>query len=87
MGSPAPCYANSPLYQEKDLCDFADWTPEVVRQRRERILDFIWARWDVEPVVSDEHAAAELVEQLIGDEPLGTINITETFETQDAQAP
>jgi hypothetical protein len=48
------CYAKSPLYQEKDLCEFTDWTPETIGQRRESLLSFIWTRWEIEAVDPSE---------------------------------
>ena len=44
------CYAKSPLYQEKDLCEFDDWTPDTIGQRREKLLSFMWDRWEIEAV-------------------------------------
>lgn len=46
-GSPTPCYANSPLYQEKDLCLKDDWTPEAVTARRKLLLNFLYERWEI----------------------------------------
>jgi len=52
--SPTPCYAKSPLYQEKDLCLNDDWTPEAINVRGKVLLDFLYDRWEIAaPVRSD----------------------------------
>ena len=43
------CYAKNPLFIEKDLCRFGDWTPTEVSQRRGEILEWARKRWYVEP--------------------------------------
>ena len=42
-----PCYAKSPLYQEKDLCLNNDWTPEAIIARRKVLLEFLHDRWEI----------------------------------------
>jgi hypothetical protein len=70
-GQERMCYANSPLYQEKDLCDYADWTPASVEERRQQLLDFIWDRWAVEAVdLPKLAAAAAILPPDAGDEDL-----------------
>jgi len=36
----AACYARSPVYRERDLAEFAEWTPSAVDTRRKTLLDF-----------------------------------------------
>jgi hypothetical protein len=60
-----PCYAKSPLYQEKDLCEVNDWTPYRIQARRETILVFIWRRWFIEPVNPSQLEAAGVVLPLV----------------------
>jgi hypothetical protein len=42
------CYANSPLFMERELCRYRDWTPSAVMRRRKAILDWASERWRVE---------------------------------------
>jgi hypothetical protein len=60
-GQSTPCYANSPLYQERDLVEYADWTPASVQHRRDQLLAFLWDRWQVEEVSAKDLAAAGIV--------------------------
>jgi hypothetical protein len=43
------CYANSPLFMERELCSYRDWTPSAVQKRRKKILNWVQQRWLVEP--------------------------------------
>src|SRR5207245_4754396 len=60
-GQSTPCYANSPLYQERDLLEYTDWTPASVQHRRDKLLAFLWDRWQVEEVSAKDLAAAGIV--------------------------
>ena len=68
----SPCYSNSPLYQERDLASYQSWTPETITERREKLLSFIWDRWEVETVPVDRlrnaGVSAEAVGQVAGEE-------------------
>jgi hypothetical protein len=64
-GSMARCYANSPLFQERLLCSFAEWTPESIRERRATLTEFALIRWgapevDLDPDVANEEAFEDL---------------------------
>jgi hypothetical protein len=62
----SPCYARSPLFQERDLCRFDEWNPNTIRQRHQTLLDFIWRRWEIAPI-SQKIVSAAI--EVIPDEP------------------
>jgi len=46
IGWATPCYANSPLKQERALLTYFDWTPTTIESRRTAILEFLMKRWE-----------------------------------------
>ncbi|MEU7994042.1 DUF262 domain-containing HNH endonuclease family protein [Micromonospora sp. NPDC049060] len=42
------CYAQAPLAQEQELARLADWTPEEVLARQERLADWALKRWAID---------------------------------------
>ncbi|MET8257129.1 DUF262 domain-containing HNH endonuclease family protein [Micromonospora sp. NPDC005205] len=42
------CYAQAPLAQEQELARLADWTPEQVLGRQERLADWALERWAID---------------------------------------
>ena len=59
-------YANSAFFQEQELADVADWTPEAIVARRERLLAWARERWAVD--LSDVGAETEYPEPEDDDE-------------------
>ena len=53
-------YANSAFFQEQELADVEDWTPEAIIARRERLLAWARERWAVD--LSDAAAEPEYPE-------------------------
>lgn len=53
-------YANSAFFQEHELADVEDWTPEAIVDRRERLLTWARERWAVD--LSDVSTEAEYPE-------------------------
>lgn len=49
-----PSYAASPLFQELELTQHEDWTPEVIDERREQLLQWARDRWAVDLDEVDE---------------------------------
>ena len=88
-GQDKPCYANSPLYQERDLCQLDDWTPETVATRHDQLLDFIWSRWEVEPVKKAQLQAAELMSDPTaeGTDDLGPSAVDATTVVEASEGP
>ena len=68
-GQTAPCYANSVLYQERDLASYPDWTEATIAERRERLLEFIWERWQVEPIPVEQLQKAGVSAEAVGQVP------------------
>ncbi len=62
-GNLLPCYANSVLYQERDLVPNKDWTPKEIEERRRRILAWARRRWHVDAPLADAVITAEDDEQ------------------------
>ena len=48
VGLDKSCYANSPLYAERELGAWEDWTPASIRERREKLLEWARIRWAVD---------------------------------------
>ena len=42
------CYANSNLFQERELAQHDDWTEESILQRRQKIIDWYLKRWHLD---------------------------------------
>lgn len=59
-------YANSAFFQEQELADVEDWTPEAIIDRRERLLAWARERWAVD--LSDAAAEPEYPEPEDDDE-------------------
>ncbi len=47
-GLGSPCYADSSLYQERELAGYDDWTPDSIVKRREKIIKWAIGRWHVD---------------------------------------
>ena len=47
-GELAPCYANSPFYQEREIAEQGDWTKESIDNRRAKMLAWAAERWRVD---------------------------------------
>jgi hypothetical protein len=45
------CYANSPLFSERELAHLDDWNEESLKVRRQKIVDWAAKRWAVEQVL------------------------------------
>lgn len=43
-----PCYANSPLFIERQLASLEDWTPEEIERRKGRLVRWALERWKSE---------------------------------------
>ena len=58
------CYAKSPLYVERELTKWEDWTPSTIRERRAMLLEWAMARWavDLSELEEEEYEADDLVE-------------------------
>jgi hypothetical protein len=41
------CYANANLFQERELCQLEDWTPESVIARKRRLIEWAYQRWHI----------------------------------------
>jgi len=63
------CYANSNLFQEKELAHYADWTLKEEKERRNNILNWAMLRWDVIPGPVDEFEVIEdeILDQEVND--------------------
>ena len=53
-------YANSAFFQEQEVADVEDWTPDAIVQRRERLLAWAKERWGIN--MPDDNAVAEYPE-------------------------
>jgi hypothetical protein len=42
-------YADSPLFIERQLASYEDWTPAQIQQRREQMREWSLKRWHIEP--------------------------------------
>lgn len=47
ISTDTPCYANSSLFMERNLCSFRNWTPYNVIRRRNEIIKWALERWHV----------------------------------------
>lgn len=56
------CYAKSPLYVERELTRWEDWSASAIEERRARLLEWARARWAVELREIEENEPAESVE-------------------------
>ena len=45
VSSESPCYATSPLYVERELTLWEEWTPSTIQDRRARLLEWALTRW------------------------------------------
>ncbi len=61
------CYAKSPLYVERELTQWEDWTPSTIEERRAKLLDWATARWAVD-LSETEKEEYELVDSVEPDE-------------------
>jgi len=41
------CYANSPLFVERDLVNWETWSPQAIEERKEKLLNWARERWGV----------------------------------------
>ena len=74
-------YANSAFFQEQELADVEDWTPDAIIARRERLLAWAKERWAVD--LSDVSAEAEYPEQEDEDDDLGDLDESDDFDDYD----
>lgn len=67
-GQDAPCYAHAGLRQERELWQCDEWTPDTIRERRDKLVEWALERWGLAPtadepppaiVDEEEEAAAE----------------------------
>lgn len=63
-----PCYANSSLYQEREIASWPEWSVESIRERRERITDWARKRWFVE--LNESSTSSPNLEDIEEDEDL-----------------
>ena len=68
-----PCYATSPLFQERELAEQDDWTAEAIDKRRARLLDWAKERWHVDftgihPAEPDDEADDDEIADEEGEE-------------------
>ena len=55
----SPCYANSLLLQERELAREEDWTPDIVRKRRQRITEWAKEHWRLQDVEERKETVEE----------------------------
>jgi hypothetical protein len=55
-GNEKPCYAESPLFMERELASLDDWNPTALVSRRKRLTDWARDRWNV----PDEYIATDV---------------------------
>lgn len=48
VAAPGHCYANSPLYVERELTQWEDWTATEIEERRAKLLEWAESRWAVD---------------------------------------
>lgn len=46
-------YSTSPLFAERELQAWEDWTPEAIEHRRQKIVAWARERWAVKPIAED----------------------------------
>ena len=44
----SPCYANSPLFMERELAKESEWNVKSIKRRRRRLFEWATARWEVD---------------------------------------
>lgn len=70
-GSDKPGYANSLLVQEKELAAVAEWTPQALKDRRDRLMDWALIRWaineDVPVIEVDEEEEPESTQSVVAE--------------------
>ena len=74
-------YANSAFFQEQELADVEDWTPDAIVARRERLLAWAKERWAVD--LSDVGTEAEYPEPEDEDDDLGDLDESNDFDDYD----
>jgi hypothetical protein len=62
-GSETPCYAASPLFQERELARLRVWSPRKLVERRNRLLAWARVRWHVDPPERDVDLGYEDTEE------------------------
>lgn len=61
-GQDGPCYANSNLFQERELSGLDHWTIDALKKRRDKIVKWALSRWHVdqtEPAPPDPEEVEE----------------------------
>ena len=66
IAAPGHCYANSPLFVERELTQWEDWTAIEIEERRTKLLEWAESRWAVD--LSELEAEDELADSLKHDE-------------------
>ena len=59
------CYANSNMFQERELAQFDDWTEESLRQRRDKLIRWYLRRWHLDDSDITDEMAAEIDEPVL----------------------
>lgn len=67
-GQENPCYANSSLYQERELTQYPAWTPDAVSSRRKKLAEWAKQRWHVDLQAYQEADDIEGVEDPVEEE-------------------
>ena len=67
VGAKKPCYTTSPLYVERELTQWENWTATAIKERREKLLEWARARWamdlsEIEEVEYELEDSADLDE-------------------------
>ena len=57
------CYAKSPLYVERELTQWENWTVSAIKERKAKLLDWALARWAVDLIETD-HEGSQLLDSV-----------------------
>ena len=63
------CYANSNLYQERELLQYADWTEEAILNRRQKITEWFISRWHLDDADMPDDVGA-VADEVADDSPV-----------------
>jgi uncharacterized protein with ParB-like and HNH nuclease domain len=58
------CYANSPLFIERELAKYQDWSEEEIKHRRSEIVNWAKERWKVDSVPRQSKASINNMEEM-----------------------
>lgn len=67
-GAKTACYADSNLFQERELASFADWNPESVMKRRSKIVAWALERWAVDDAGVSPILPGEIDDEVVSDD-------------------